>query len=70
MTAELARGLGQAAALGFEPGRILRADPVERPILTAAVEHAARFVRERDEALARAIVAEYAAAVKRGTRKG
>jgi hypothetical protein len=74
VTAGLARELGYAAALGFDPRGILRADPVERPLLVAALEHAARFERERDEArieaLAKRIVAELAAAMKRGGRKG
>lgn len=68
--AELAPALGQAAALGFDPGRLLRADPIERPLLEAAIEHAARFFAQRDEALAKRIVGELAAAMKRGGRKG
>jgi hypothetical protein len=70
VTPELAATLGLAAALGFDPSRFLRADPVERPILEAALEHAARYARERDEALAKRVVAELAAAVKRGAKKG
>jgi hypothetical protein len=69
VTPELASTLGLAAALGFDPCRFLRADPVERPILAAALEHAARYHRERDEALARLVVAELAGAVKRGSRR-
>ena len=70
MTAGLAPALGQAAALGIDPGRLLRADPVERPLLEAALEHAARFVQQRDEALAKRVVAELAAAMKRGNKRG
>lgn len=70
MSAALAPVLGQAAALGISPSAILRADPVERPLLEAALEHAARAHRDRDEALAKRIVAELAAAMKRGGRKG
>lgn len=70
MTPELAVTLGHAAALGFDPGRLLRADPVERPLLEAALEHAARFVHARDEALAKRVVAELAAAMKRGAKRG
>lgn len=69
MTAGLAPTLGLAAALGFDPGRFLRADPVERPLLEAALEHAAKFARDRDEALAKRVVAELAAAMKRGAKK-
>jgi hypothetical protein len=70
VTAELAPALGQAAALGLDPCRLLRADPVERPLLEAALEHAARFHAQRDEALAKRVVAELAAAVKRGAKRG
>ena len=69
MTAGLAPLLGQAAALGIDPGRILRADPIEAPLLVAALEHAARMHRERDEALAKRIIAELAAAMKRGGKR-
>jgi hypothetical protein len=70
MSAELAPVLGQAAALGFDPCRLLRADPVERPLLEAALGHAAKTRAELDEALAKRVVAELAAAMKRGGRKG
>ena len=69
VTAGLAPLLGQAAALGVDPGRILRADPVEAPLLVAALEHAAKLHRDRDEALAKTVVAELAAAQKRGSKK-
>jgi hypothetical protein len=68
VTAGLAPVLGQAAALGIDPGRILRADRVELPLLVAALEHAAEVHRQRDEALAKRIIAELAAAMKRGKR--
>ena len=66
---ELAPLLGQAAALGFEPGRLLRADPVERPLLEAALEHAAKLQNDRDDALAKRIVSELALAMKRGSKR-
>ena len=69
MTAGLAESLGQAAALGIDPGRLLRADAVERPLLIAALEHAAKTQANRDEALARRVVSELAAAMKRGGRR-
>ena len=73
MTGDLETELGLAAALGFDATRFLRADPVERPILVAALAHAARFRRERDEALvkalAQAVVAEISRAMKRGGRR-
>ena len=69
MTAGLAPVLGQAAALGIDPGLLLRADPVERPLLIAALEHAAKMHNERDEALAKRIVSELAAAMKRGGKR-
>ena len=70
MTAGLAPALGRAAALGVDPGLLLRADEVEQPLLEAALEHAARFVDERDEALAARIVNRVAEAWNRGQRKG
>ena len=69
MTAGLAPVLGQAAALGIDPGQLLRADPVELPLLTAALEYAAKMHNERDEALAKRVVAELAAAMKRGGKR-
>ena len=69
MTAGLAPMLGQAAALGIDPGRILRADPVEAPLLMAALEHAANLQNDRDEALAKRIISELAAAMKRGGKR-
>jgi hypothetical protein len=69
MIAEQAPLLGLAAALGFEPSRFLRADPVERPLLEAALEHAAQWARKRDEALASLVVDKLAAAQRRGMRR-
>ena len=66
---ELAPMLGQAAALGVDPGQILRADPIERPLLIGALEHASKLQNSRDEALAKRIVAELAAAMKRGSKR-
>ena len=70
MTAELVVVLGRAAALGIDPSRLLRADPVEAPLLARALEHAAKMQGDRDEALAKRIIAELASAMKRGGRKG
>jgi hypothetical protein len=60
--------LGQAAALGIDPAGLLRADPVERPLLIAALAHAAHWQADRDRALARQVVYELAQALKRGRR--
>jgi hypothetical protein len=70
MIAGNAPALGQAAAFGIDPGWFLRADPVECRLLEAALEHAIRARAELDEALAKRVVAELAAAMKRGARKG
>lgn len=61
----MTRLLGTAAALGIPPTALLRADPTELPLLTAALEHAARWQSERDKALARMIISELAQALKR-----
>jgi ABC-type nitrate/sulfonate/bicarbonate transport system substrate-binding protein len=58
--------LGHAAALGIAPAHLLRADPVELPLLVAALEHAADWQREHDQHLARLIIHELAEALKRG----
>lgn len=60
--------LGQAAALGIAPGALLRADTAERPLLLAALEHAATYQLERDQRLARLVINELAEATKRGKR--
>jgi hypothetical protein len=57
--------LGRAAALGLPPSGLLRADPVERPLLLACLHHAAEWQAQRDRALARLIVNELALALKR-----
>lgn len=69
MTAGLDELLGHAAALGVDPGGILRADPVERSLLVRAMEHAARWQADRDDALAKRVVSELAAAQRRGSRR-
>jgi hypothetical protein len=69
VTPELASTLGLAAVVGIDPCRMLRADPVERPLLEAALEHAARITRERDEALAALIVNRVVEAWNKGQRK-
>jgi len=61
----LTRLLGHAAALGIPPASILRADPLELPLLVGAMEHAARWHADRDKALARLIINELAQALKR-----
>jgi hypothetical protein len=47
---------------------VLRADPVELVLLARIASEAARYARERDEALANRIIAELADAMKRGKR--
>lgn len=49
---------------------ILRADPVERATLLAAVKEAHEYVTERDNRLARKIISELGEAMKRGRRGG
>lgn len=61
----MTRLLGTAAALGIPPTALLRADPVELPLLTGALEHAAKLQEDRDQALARRIIHELAQALKR-----
>jgi hypothetical protein len=58
--------LGQAAVLGFDPSRLLRADPVERDVLLRAVGHAHDYVEFRDRWLAHQIIVELSQAMKRG----
>jgi hypothetical protein len=60
--------LGQAAALGVDPSRLLRADDVERALLLESVREAHRYAEQRDRALARMIISELAEAVKRGRK--
>ena len=60
------RVLGVAAAVGIEPASLLRAGPIERELLLAAIpealEHQRRFIR----AQAVEAVNAYAQAVRRG----
>lgn len=60
--------LGQAAALGMDPSRLLRADPYELETLVAAAQYAHEYHEQRDRALARLVVRELADALKRGRR--
>lgn len=62
----MTRLLGLAAALGIPPTALLRADPVELPLLVEAMEHAVKWHQERDRMLARTVISEYAQALKRG----
>lgn len=57
---------GAAATLGIAPDALLRADAVELALLARIASEAARYSRERDEALANRIIHELAEAVKRG----
>jgi uncharacterized protein YigA (DUF484 family) len=58
--------IGSAAVLGFDPARMLRAEPAELEVLVLAARAAAEFQAQRDTALARTVVSELAAALKRG----
>ena len=60
--------MGQAAVLGIDPSRLLRADRIERELLMAASRHAHEYAEQRDRALARMVVHELAEALKRGRR--
>jgi hypothetical protein len=57
---------GAAATYGIAPTTLLRADPVELSALAAIVTRAAECQQQRDTALARRVVAEFAEAMKRG----
>ena len=57
--------LGIAATYGVSPASLLRADAYERDLLIQAVNHAREEQDRRDQNLARMIVSEYAAAMKR-----
>lgn len=57
---------GAAATLGIAPSDVLRADPVELALYARIAAEAARYARERDDALANRIIGELAEAVKRG----
>lgn len=58
--------LGAATVLGFDPGQLLRADPVELAALSRVASAAAEYQQRRDVALARTVVNELAHALKRG----
>jgi hypothetical protein len=62
--------LGVAAVLGFDPSRLLRADPVEAAVLTAAAMHAREYADLRDENLATMINNARVESEKRGQRRG
>lgn len=55
-----------AASVGVDPVAVIRADPLVRELLLDVTEAGVRRQIERDEALARRIVAAYADALKRG----
>jgi hypothetical protein len=57
--------IGAAATYGFDPTRIVRADPLELELYVHAARAATEHQAERDKALARAVVAELARALKR-----
>lgn len=54
------------AALGIDPTTVLRADPIERALLQAALPHAHAYAQQRDQQLAERIIAELGRALKRG----
>lgn len=58
--------IGVGIALGLDPGLYLRADPVERAALTRALDAAGRYREKLDRRLAQMIIAELAAALKKG----
>lgn len=60
------RVLGVAAASGIEPSMLLRAGPIEREILLAALVEAQEHQKRYIQALARQIIHELADAMKRG----
>jgi hypothetical protein len=55
-----------AAACGINPSDLLRADPVERDLLSAALTHAQEYQRDWMTAMSRILLHEYAKAIKRG----
>jgi hypothetical protein len=55
-----------AAACGINPSQLLRADPVERDLLTAALLAAQEYQRDWMTAMSRTLLYEYAKALKRG----
>jgi hypothetical protein len=66
LSRDLITFVGQAATYGFDPMQLVRAEPLELELYVLAVHAAVEHQGERDRALARAIVGEYAAARKRG----
>jgi hypothetical protein len=60
--------LAVAATVGIDPVAVQRADPIERELMLAVIDGAVRRQEERDEALARRIIAALAEAIKRGRR--
>jgi hypothetical protein len=57
--------MGEAAVLGLSPHLILRADPLEMPVLVDALKHAAHLQHERDKTLALMIANNLARSFKR-----
>jgi hypothetical protein len=57
--------LAVAASVGIDPVAIIRADPLVRELMLDVIEAGVRRQIERDEALARRIIAAYADALKR-----
>ena len=57
--------MGEAAVLGLSPHIILRADPLEMPVLVDALKHAARLQHDRDKTLAVLIANNLARTLKR-----
>ena len=65
---ELTELLGLAAFVGIPPLSLLRAHGLELPLLIDAMKHAIRYQHERDEALARLVVNEYAKSQRKARR--
>jgi hypothetical protein len=61
--------LAIAASVGIDPVAISRADPVLRALLIDVAEAGVRRQAERDEALARRIIAALADSLKRGRNR-
>jgi hypothetical protein len=57
--------LAVAASVGIDPVAIIRADPLVRELMLDVIEAGVRRQIDRDEALARRIIAAYADALKR-----
>ena len=65
LSRDLIAFVGAAATYGFDPTRIVRADPLELELYVLAAHAAVEHQAERDRALARVVVHELAAALKR-----